>query len=186
MDTATLDPIANHLLSAYGETAIFASGFNRRYKQPASLMLKVHHLLSVVQSTLISDDRFGLGIEYSDFGRVEITDRGSGQIYLIRSSAAVSIERNRQQDPVLFDSATYQSSNVVLLVHRFHKQGLDLALAGARRAEGKKRLVPTGAPALIDTWPYLPVTETSVFEQGPVDAFDELGSIEELGDDGAL
>lgn len=184
MTDSELDPIAEYLLTGYSEASLYSRQFNEVHKSPPTMMAKVHHMLSVVQALATHGEFLVLGAEYSEYGRVELTSRASAQVYLLRSHAAVSIERSRRQDSALFDSAPFIASPVKMMVHRFHPLGLDLSVAGTRFLAGKKRLEVTGSPTLVGTWPYVADTSGAGFDQGRADSFDELGSMDELGEVG--
>jgi hypothetical protein len=186
MNRDVADPIADHLLTAYSETAIFSRDFKNRFGQPPTVMAKVHHLLSIVQARANRDDRYLLGSDYSEYGRVELTESSTGTIWLLRGSASVSIERHHLQEASLFDATHYIASDVQLLVHKFHDQGLDLSVAGTQYVEGKKRLTATGAPTFIGTWTFLDTASDAQFDQGRNDSFEELGAMDELGENGEL
>lgn len=185
MTPSPLDPIAEFMLLAYNETAIGSRAFRDKWGQPPTLMAKVHDLLSIMQALLNQDDRYSLGQEYSEYGRVQLTDLATSETYVLRSDAAVSIERRQRQNTALFDSARYLKTDTTLLIHKFHETGLDLAVAGARHLEGKRHLEATGSPTHIGTWLLATPPTTRPFDQGSDDAFDELGSMDNLGESGA-
>jgi hypothetical protein len=184
MPNSELDPIAEYLLTGYSEASIYSRQFKETHKSPPTTMAKVHHMLSVVQALATHGEFLVLGAEYSEYGRVELTSRATEQVYLLRSQAAVSIERSRRQDDALFDSAPYIASAVKMMVHRFHPLGLDLSVAGTRHRAGKKRLEVTGSPTLVGTWLFASDASEAGFDQGRADSFDELGSLDELGETG--
>jgi hypothetical protein len=174
-----VDPIAQFLVQAYLSTASHSRAFHDEWGEPPTVMAKVHHLLAITQALINQDERYDLGDPYAEFGRVEFLDRERERSYVLRSESAVAIESAKKQQSVLFDPVTYITSDKVLLVHRFHPAGLDLSVAGTRRAAGKFRLEPTGAPAHLGTWPYGTFDPNPPFDQEERDAWDELGALDE-------
>jgi hypothetical protein len=179
------NPLADHLLRSYNEAAIASRAFKERHGQPPTMMEKAHHVLSVMQALVNNDDRYLLGSEYSEFGRVEVTETATGRVLLLRGSAAVSIERSRAQQE-LFDDTRYLDSPVLMLVRKFHETGLDLSIAGTRHIHGKTHLEATGKPAYLGTWLFAEASTTTSFDQGYVDPFEELGAMDDLGEAGEL
>lgn len=180
MDKIQLGPLADILVPAYLDTASYSKQFRDDHGGPPTLFAKVHHMRSIVQAMVNTSDRFHLAPEYSEFGRVQVLDETGGRCYLLRSDGAVSIERAKRQS-VLFDNARYLDSDVVLIVYAFHEDGMDLSIAGTRKRVGSKRLEPSGPASFIGTWAYS-ADDPSPFEQGTVDAFDELGHLPDEGE----
>src|SRR4051812_28466568 len=119
MDQAQLDPIAEILVQSYLDTVSYRRLFRDEHGQPPTVAAQVHHLRAVAQAMVNRDDRFLLGEEYVEFGRVEITDRASTDCYLLRSDGAVTIEQHKQkQREALFNSALYLRTDVILLVYK--------------------------------------------------------------------
>jgi hypothetical protein len=181
VDQSQLQPLADHLLTGYLDIANYATSFTEDHTFPPTRVNKLHHMLSVMQARIMCDaDNYELGSDYAEFGRCEILDRKTERTYLLRSEVRIGIER--AQAPSLFPTPEYIESPVVLLAYRFRETGLDLSVAGSRHRVGKFKLVPTGPPTFIATYPY--PTETSPddasFDQGAVDRFKEIGEIDDL------
>lgn len=175
MDKAQLDPVAELLVPAYLDTASYSRQFRDDHGSPPTLFASVHHMRSVVQARVNRGDQFDLYPDYSEFGRVQVFDVNGTRSYLLRSDGAVSIERAKQQG-TLFDPGKYLRSDVILVAYTFHKEGMDLSVAGTRQQVGSRRLQPSGTPTFVGTWPYSTGTASS-FDQGEGDAFDELGDL---------
>ncbi len=133
----------------------------------------------VAQVNFGNHERYALDTDYMEFGRLAFEDLATGRPYLVKSESAVTIEDGRRQNEALFNSAKYLRCDVTMLVHRFHKDGLDLAIAGTRQEAGKKRFVASGLPSYIGTWPYATANPPTPFDQGQVDPFSELGDLDE-------
>lgn len=179
MDPTDLDPAAQMFVAAYLDTASHSRQFRDEHGEPPTLFAKIHHMRSIIQTAVNKSDRFKLDPDYSEFGRVQFRDDTTGHWYLLRSNSAVAIERAKTQCS-LFDPSKYLSSEVVLLVQAFHKDGMDLSLAGTRQQIGRKRLEASGIPDFVGTWPYS-TGDSSAFNQGEEDAFGELGDLPETG-----
>jgi hypothetical protein len=172
MDETELTPAAQLLIDAYLNTQSFSVAFRDEYGRPPTLAAKVHYLRSVFQIRLQGDEAFELENEYAELGRVQYRDLGTGRMYVLRSTSAVSIEAAKAQR-WLVDPRRYLRSEVVALVYHFHKLGLDLSIAGTRKRLTRKRLELSGKPNFIATWPYHP---------GGGDPFDQSDPYGELGD----
>ncbi|MGB6058532.1 MAG: hypothetical protein WBF71_09720 [Microthrixaceae bacterium] len=173
MDHEALDPIAELLVPAYTETAIESRAFRDKHGDfPPTAMWKAHTLRSIVQAQIHSHDRFTLRPDYADYGRVQFLDEKAGTEFLLRSDAANTIERARAEAQLFRSSPSL--TLVILLLYRFHRAGMDLAVAGTRRQVGKNRLEAAGPATFVGTWPYTR-EDGDPFPQGPGDAFDELG-----------
>lgn len=184
MQKAQLDPMADVLVQAYLATAAHSRQFQDEYGQPPTLIANVHHMRSITQAMVNRSGRFTLREPYIEFGRVEITDGLNDHRYLLRSEAAVTIERNKRPKEALFDSTVYIVSEVVLLVYRFHKAGMDLSVAGTHHENGRLRLEASGIPTYIGTWPFS--MGGPPFDQGQADPFEDLGQLDDFGEAGDL
>lgn len=178
MDQTQLTPIADVLLDAYVDRLAYSRRFLHDHGQPPTLASKAHHMRSVAQALVTQADGLMLGGEWSESGRVEITDLTTDRRYLLRGDGAVKIERDVRQIESLFPAAPYISSDVVLLVYRFHHIGLDLSVAGTKHRADKKHLEISGTPTFIATWPWSD-DDTTRFEQGFGDDFGDLGDFGE-------
>lgn len=138
---------------------------------------------SIAQAHLTRSERFVLAAPFVEYGRVEFLDADHDINYLLRSESAVEIERVKCQREALFDSTPYLESETVLLVFRFHDDGLDLSLAGTRHREGRLRLEATGSPTLVGTWSYVSDDSPRPFDQGQIDPFSDLGDMGNLGEE---
>jgi hypothetical protein len=181
MDRSQLTPLAEILVRAYLDTALHSRQFNIAYEQPPTKMAKIHHLLAIAQAHVIRDDRWQLCPEFSEYGKLQVVDLTTNRTYLIRSSAAVAIEDRRQQ---AFPFPREVQTPIIMVVHQFHREGLDLSMAGTCAQPGRRRLVASGPATFIATWPFTIGTIPTAFDQGKVDPFRELGDLadEELGD----
>ncbi|MBA3360716.1 MAG: hypothetical protein H0T94_04520 [Acidimicrobiia bacterium] len=182
MDVTQLTPLAEILIASYLETAVYSRVFfDERGSRPTT-MAKVHHFRSVVQDEIRKDSRFSLSVEYLEFGRVEATDRSTNTRYLLRSDVSAEIDQlNRRSS--LFDASGYIQwlpTEVILLVHRFADDGLELSVAGTKRRIDRTHLEATGTPSLLAIWPYNVVPPRPPFDQQENDPFNELG---DLGDE---
>lgn len=200
MKTSLLDPVADILVWAYLATAAHSREFQDEYEQPPTSAEKVHYMRSVTQAEMNrSGGRFMLSPHYLEYGRVEFEDTNSGHRYLLRSRGALNVEHATRGQGGLFDAGRYLETTVVLLVYRFHPDGLDLSVAGTVRREGRSRLEASGDPTYVGTWPYAPTgpsgpspvgrrgrtpVRPALFDQGGGDAFEDLGSLDELGEEG--
>lgn len=174
VDRSDLDPFAKMLVPAYLDTAAYSRWFRDEYGTPPTQFEKIHHLRSIVGAKVNQAERYDLGEAFTEYGRVEITDEETGHQFLLRSVGAVSVEQAKAQGRLF--TTTYLRSAVTLLVYRFHRDGLDLAIAGTRQLMGKQRLEPSGPPIPVGTWALTLDTGTR-FEQGAADAFGELGGL---------
>jgi hypothetical protein len=176
MDTAALTPVAEMLISSYFDTASFSRSFTGQFNNPPSMLTKSHYLRSVMQASMTHDQRFDLSSVYAEFGRVEFTDRSAERSYLLRSDGAMAFERVK--DSTLFDPVKFITSDIIMLVYKFHEVGLDLSVVGTKKRHNRARLQATGTPVYINTWPY----ETGgpghgTFNQGGGDPFGDVGPI---------
>lgn len=176
MDAKALTPVAEMLIASYFDTASFSRHFMGQHDYPPSMLTKSHYLRSVMQASMHHDARFELSDSYAEFGRVEFTDRFQDRSYLLRSDGAMAFERVK--DNTLFDSTAFITSDIIMLVYKFHQIGLDLSVVGTKKLRDKARLQATGAPVFVSMWPY----ETGspgdgTFNQGGGDPFGDVGPI---------
>ena len=176
MDTAALTPVAEMLISSYFDTASFSRDFLGRHDFPPSMLTKSHYLRSAMQASMTSSERYDLSSAYAEFGRVEFTDLVEGISYLLRSDGAMAFERVKEG--TLFDSTCYITSDVIMLVYKFHQHGLDLSVVGTKKLQNKVRLQASGKPVWVNTWPYESVvSDQGTFDQGLGDPFRDVGPI---------
>lgn len=176
MDRSDLSPLAGILVPSYLETAAHSRSFRDEYGSPPTLLAKVHHMRSIIQAKVTDTERLSLDPRYSEFGRVQVTDEMDGHQYLLRSDGAVAVERAKRQGRI-FDPAPFLVTNIILVVYHFHRDGLDLAVAGTHQEVGRTRLEASGEPTYIGTWPFTPDDGQTSFSQGAADAFEELGDM---------
>jgi hypothetical protein len=177
MNEPELTPLAKILLDSYDETAVYTRWFNKAFGQPPTLISKVQNLLAVAQSLVNKSGRYQLCPEYTEFGKLQVIDGDSGRTYLVRSKTAYGIEDRRQQ--ILFPRELRAlASPIVMVIHRFHSNGLDLSIAGTRQLPGRQRLVASGPARFVATWPYVVAGPGPSFEQGGSEAFRDVGPIE--------
>ncbi len=184
MERYELDSTARHLVRSYQATAIYSSEFLDEHGSPPTLMSKVHHMRSALQAAMTLDDRYDLMPSYSEFGRVQFKDGKTGHTLLLRSAAAVAIEKAKCFEQMEFFnvSAIEDPSRVRLLVYSFDIDGVNLFVAEtAQRANGKT-LIARGTPEFVGFWPY------STPDDNPQPPFDQkdrdwFGDIGDLRDD---
>ena len=176
MDIPQLTPLAEVLVQSYLETAVYSRQFTVSYKQPPTTMAKVHHLRAIAQARVAGHDQLRLCPEFVEYGKLQVVDLKTNRIYLVRSSAAVEIEDRRQM--VLFPREMPETS-VIMVIHKFQRDGLDLSVTGTREQPGRLRLVASGPATFIATWPYATGPTSLPFDQGEEDPFWELGDIAE-------
>ena len=183
MDREQLHPMAEILIQAYLDTLVYSRQFRDQYRYPPTTASKAHHLRSIAQAMVYRDGRFVLETEYLEHGRLGFSLSESEQRYLVRSQSAVAIEANKAQGQ-LFDATKCIKSEVVLVIYKFHENGLDLSIAATQQREDRKRLQASGPPSYVSTWPYSTDGSPSPFDQGGLDPFAELGELgDEDGDD---
>jgi hypothetical protein len=173
MDVAQLQPLAEILVESYLTTISYSRQFLDEHHQPPSIIAKAQHMRSIAQAMVNGHDQLELHADYAEFGKLQVTDLLSDRTYLVRSNSALTIEAAMQG--TLFDPATYITSPVVLLVYKFHEQGMDLSVAGTRLEPGRKRLQATGLPNYVGTWSYSSSSPSATFDQGNRDLFEDLG-----------
>ncbi len=177
MEKTQLDPVATILADAYLATWAYSRSFRDEYERPPTKAARVQHMRSVAQAGFDDSEQYELK-DYLEFGRVQFTDLQADSTYLLRSQSAVSIESSKQQ-AALFDSTQYLKTDVVMLVYKFHKAGIDLLISGTRHRSNSKHLEATGEPSYVGTWPY-EVTSGDIppFDQGYEDPFGDLGDLD--------
>lgn len=188
MEKTELDGAADHLLRGYLDVADYRRVFIDDHEFPPSLMAKIHHFRSVVMALLTRDDQFDLHDSYTDYGKVEFTDRGTGRVLLLRSAAAVQIEATQKHEQLIFagmPEPALGGSTVQLLVYRFDKHGLHLSIADTvQKKDRGQRLFANGTPHHVGLWPYTD-SSTPPFNQDAADVFGEIGDLDlEAGDGG--
>ena len=177
MERSDADPLADHLIRSYLGTAAHSRQFADEWGQPPTRAAQAQILRSIAQVLILEDERLILDPEYVESGRLAYEVAETKALYLVRSSAAVTIEQGIVQR--LFSIAGFHESPVTLVVYRFHKEGLDLGHAPTRRQRGRRRLVAAEPPEHLGTWPFASST-LPPFNQGSSEAWRELG---ELGHD---
>ena len=187
MQPDELEPVAAHLIASYSDTAIYSRHFRDEHETPPSLMAKVHHLRSIVQARLATDERFELAPSFAEYGRVEFTALGTGRKFLLRSAGTLAVGRAKRRDKLaLFAASKFlKTSDVQMLIYEFDRDGLSLSLAASAYRVGGKRLVARGEPTPIGFWPYLPseVLEGGSFDQDVADPFSDVGDLDEGGEE---
>jgi hypothetical protein len=175
-----LHPVAGMMIDAYLAVDEYRHSFTEAYGLPPTLVAKVQHMRSIMQARLNDDGRYVLHPKYAEFGRVQFTDREHDQVFLLRSQAAVTIERGKHQLH-LFDpnSAEHLKSDVLMVVYEFESDALSLSMTGTWHAADRTRLEPTGVPAFVARWPFTP-TEIPPFDQSERD--DLFGELEDDGE----
>jgi len=181
VDRTQLTPLAEILVWSYLDTAIYSRQFKEEYEQPPTTMAKVHHLLAIAQAHVNKHEQLQLCPEFIEYGKLQVIDQTTKRTYLVRSSAAVAIEDARQG--VLFPRGALETP-IIMVIHRFHPEGLDLSIAGTRQQPGRQRLVASGPATFVATWPFITAGPTQPFDQGQADPFGEVGPIEEEDEGG--
>lgn len=177
VDETQLAPLAEILVQSYLDTAIYSLQFKDEYGQPPTTMAKVQHLRAIAQALVTKHDQLRLCPDFIEYGKLQIVDLTTDRMYLVRSSAAVAIEDARQG--VLFPREAIQTP-IIMVIHKFHPDGLDLSIAGTRQQPGRQRLLASGSATFIATWPFTAAgPPPPPFDQGKEDPFGEVGSIEE-------
>ena len=183
MDKEQLDSVAAHLISSYLDTAIYSRQFLDDHASPPTLMSKVHHLLSGVQAAIARGDRYELMPDYAEYGRVQFKDHQVGRTFLLRSSAAVAIEKSKRFEQLVLDIPV-PASDVQLVIYDFIAEGLILSVADTVKQTGRKRLVARGLPEFVSLWPYTtPEDPRPPFSQSGPDPFGEVGGLGDVEDD---
>lgn len=110
---------------------------------------------------------------------MQVYDRQVGQHYLLRSNSALHVDNaKRAQKETLFDTASFERSDVKLLVYRFARSEMELLVSSARRMNGSRwNLQAVGVPSPIGMWPYEAAAE-GTFDQQVEDPFLDLGDLD--------
>ncbi len=183
MDKEQLDSVAAHLISSYLETAIYSRQFLDDHASPPTLMSKRHHLLAVVQAAIAQGDRYELMPDYAEYGRVQFKDHQIGRTFLLRSSAAVAIEKSKRFEQFALDIPV-PASDVQLVIYEFSAEGLNLSVADTVQQARRKRLIACGFPEFVGLWPYTtPEGQRSPFSQSGADPFGDVGGLGDVEDD---
>jgi hypothetical protein len=170
-----LDPAAKILVQSYLDTSVDSLRFKDRYGLPFSVALKAQHMRTIAQSQFLKHDRYRLGKEYAEFGRVQFQDTETERIYLLKSAGAITVEAARQLR--LFERDEFGDSDVTLAIYRFTREGLELCVAEARRVPSRRKLVALNEPQKIGMWLFAP-DDGKPFDQSYPDSFEELGDID--------
>ncbi|MEW6059902.1 MAG: hypothetical protein AB1551_07185 [Actinomycetota bacterium] len=177
MDENQLERVAMILNDAYFATWAYSLSFrDEHHNYPPTHMAKVHHLRSIVQVALAEHEQYDLAEDFVQFGRVQFFDRQTGRSYLLRSHAANAIEQVVLQRS-LFDANQYLKSDVVMIVYRFHRGGLDLSVVGTRHSRGRTHLESSGRPTFIATWSYATAEGKPFDQEAHGNPFEELGDL---------
>lgn len=174
MQASDLDEFAHIMMSGYLATADYSRKFKTEWDIPPTMLAKAHYLRSVVQAQIGDSERYELHKEYVEFGRVQVTDNEMRKTFLLRSMSAVSIEKSHSEW-TLFDIKP--KVDVGLLIYRFDKPGLSLWQSATTHTNKSKRLIPRGEMHAISSWRFEDLPAASkTFDQGRIDAFDDLGN----------
>jgi hypothetical protein len=174
MQASDLDEFAHIMMSGYLATADYSRKFKAEWEIPPTMLAKAHHLRSVVQAQIGDSERYELHKEYVEFGRVQVTDNEIRKTFLLRSKSAVSIEKSHSEW-TLFDIKP--KVDVGLLIYRFDKPGLSMWQSATTHTNKSKRLIPSGEMQAISFWRFEDLPASSrTFDQGQIDAFDDLGN----------
>jgi hypothetical protein len=117
--------------------------------------------------------------DYIEFGKLQVVDLSSGRTYLVRSDGALTVEGVIQSS--LINDAEYITSPIVLVIYKFHYEGMDLSVAGTRLEVGARRLQASGRPTFVATWPFAATGPNKPFDQGTADPFGDVGDVETFG-----
>lgn len=179
-----LDPFAKILINSYRDTQAYSAWFMDRHGSPPTRMSKAHHLRGAAQVAFAKDVRYTLQLPYLEFGRVAVVEVETGQQLVLRSEGAVAAEERSKQGELYGESYIKRVAALELLViYAFTAAGLRLALAGAARVNGSRRLRPSGPPVHMGVWPYQGGTgPDGSFDQGSPDLFRDLGDLD-LGEE---
>jgi len=183
VDREQLDVSAKHLVRSYQATAIYSSEFLEEHGSPPTLMAKVHHMRSVLQAALALDERYDLMPAYSEYGRVQFRDGETGQTLLLRSAAAVVIEKAKgfEQMELFSVSGMKDPSRVQLLVYSFDIEGLNLSVAETKQRFSGRSLIARSTPDFIGFWPYSAPDDNPQppFDQTDRDWFRDVGDLDD-------
>lgn len=174
------DAIASIMLNAYSSVGDYrAFHMEQCENDPPTLFAKLHHLRSVVQSSLTKSERFQLHGDWTEYGRVQYEDLEHSEVLLLRSKTGITIEKERRQREALFHTSAMIQSEVRLLAYQFQREGLELNIAGTTRQQGKSRLIASGVPVFVGLWSYDYFDPANgPFPQGKPDLFGELGHMD--------
>ena len=184
VNTEELDPAARIIVRSYLDTSDDGVRFKERYGLPFSVAQRSQHMRTIAQAYFLAHERYQLGTEYTEFGRVQFDDLDTGQKYLLKSARGVTVEAARQLR--LWQSAEFQDSDVTLAIYRFNDEGLFLSVAKARRVPNRKQLVTLATPMEVGLWSFAD-SFGEPFDQRHADPFEELGDVDldaERGEDG--
>lgn len=195
-----VDPFAKILVSSYIGAAADARSFTAEWNYPPTRMQKVHTFRSVVQAHVLYSDRYALHGEYSEQGRVQVTDTGNGHSYLIRSRSMIDIDEALKRQLVLFELPRQSPRSLrglpSMLAYKFERKGMTLWICATKQVnQDSRRLVPAGKLELLGFWPFVDETIPPSpngggerFDQGDSDPFADLGNpdIDDLGEAGGL
>ena len=180
MNQEQLEPTAGIMTEAYQDTYAQNRIFRDEYGYTLTTAAKAHYLRSIVQAQMRASERYELGEDWSELGRVEFTDREHGRSYLLRSDSAVKIEQARAQQN-LFHPNLYLKDGLLLVVYSFSREGLSLSLAGTKHRKHSRRIEISGEPTFVGTWTY--TTDAAGFDQEQPDQFTDLGNLD-MDDEG--
>lgn len=172
VQTNDLAPLAGHILSAVGEVPAYSTRFLRDYGAPPTRIGKHHHMVSVLQSRLLDDDRFEVVPEFAEFGRVHVIDHIIERELLLRSAARVKKESN----PALFDVADFVTADLSIIAVKFVTDAVVLSAAGALRLQHGKKIIPAESARFVGHYSIAPDhRDPDPFDQGDVDFFNDIG-----------
>jgi hypothetical protein len=175
VNESELDPAAKILVQSYLDTSVDSVSFKDKYGLPFSVALKAHHMRTIAQSQFLKHDRYRLGKEYAEFGRVQFEDTETGRNYLLKSAGAITVEAAHQLR--LWVPNEFGESDITLAIYMFNSEGLELSVAEARRVPNGRKLVALGEPLKVGTWLFTP-DDGEPFDQSYPDSFEELGDID--------
>jgi hypothetical protein len=190
MEKERLDSVANHLIASVFDMKAFSRQFLDDYGTPPTLMAKVHYFRSAVQARLIDDEEFDLASAYVDFGRVEFVDAVTQERFLLKSSGALAVEKQKNvfQQLALFEVGNLlRPAAVRVLIYEFDKSGLNLSIASAVTRNGGVRVFVTGDPVPLGSFRGEGDRDGMSFDQDVRDPFADVGFLNEGGEseDGA-
>lgn len=164
MNAEEFKPLAQTLIDSYFEGHTINERFKEDFGGPLNRAAQAQVIRSVAQAMFLDRGRYLLGKDWVEFGRILLTDPVTKRVYLVRSASAVLIEKALNQT-ALVDPNLYLRSEVAMLVTRFKRESLELALAGTRRKRNSRRLEISGDAVIVGDWPLVP-TNTEAFDQG--------------------
>lgn len=188
MEPQQFDQIADHIVNAHHAKRSYSREFFVDYGQPPNLIAKAQHARSVLQATLNADERYDLGSDFAEFGRVEVFDRLLEHTFVLRSAGAVAVERVHQlRRYQLFSDVTYvdyMARPESLLIYGAVGHDLMLAVGDAESKRDSRRLELVGEPVEVGH-SQLRVAATDgadSFDQGKDDDFKDLDDDLGLGE----